>query len=68
MRVDDLESLTRALRVLAGNESTEPEHILLNTEQARADDGLSVEGRVKRWDDGLLLKDRIKVSCVDAGD
>ena len=43
MRVDDLESLTRALRVLAGNESTEPEHILLNTEQARADDGLSVE-------------------------
>jgi len=61
VRVDNLKALLGSLWILRGNHGSEPEDVLLHGEEAGADDGLSVEGWVERWNHSLLFEDLIEV-------
>ena len=65
--VHDLEALLCALGVLGSDESTEPEDVLSDREDARANNSLRVHRRVQRRDHRLLLKDLIHVLGVNTG-
>jgi hypothetical protein len=64
--VHNLELLFSSFGVLGRYESSEPEDVLLDREEARADDSLSVDGGVKRGDHGLLFEDLLNVLGVDS--
>jgi hypothetical protein len=66
VRVDNLKSLCCALGALSSDKCSEPEYVLLNTEEAGVNNCLSVDFGVQAGNDSLLFEDLVKVLSVDA--
>jgi hypothetical protein len=64
--VHNLEPFLSALRVLGSYESTEPEALLLDREEAGVDNSLSVDRGVKRRNNSLLFEDLLNILGVDS--